>query len=165
MELLNHSTHTMKKIMFKTIFKSLISFETTVLMLISVFGWQCYVRLYYLSILHLILLKNKRLTVSHGKQIMAWQSYKKALLKCQTSGWSVCMPTRPIGKKKQEQEWVSIDLFPFVPSEPAGIQQQHFSLARLPSPNSGPLSPACSDVIVSCKVDADAQPSVHKSSR
>lgn len=71
----------------------------------------------------------------------------------------------PAQSEKEEQERVSIDLLPFVPSEPAGIQQQHFSLTRLPSPNSGPLSPACSDVIVSCRVDADAQLSVHKLSR
>lgn len=50
--------------------------------------------------------------------------------------------------------WGFISLFPFVPSEPAGIQLFFLTLALscLPSPQ---LS--FSDVIVSCPVDADAQ--------
>lgn len=65
----------------------------------------------------------------------------------------------PSEKEEKRAEWSFINLFPFVPSEPAGIQ--HFSLTLslscLPSPNSRPLSLAHSDVIVSCPVDADAQ--------
>lgn len=70
------------------------------------------------------------------------------------------MSTCPV-RMKRKAGWRFIKLFPFVPSEPAGIQ--HFSLtpslSRLPSPNSLPLSLplSLSDVIVSCSVDADAQ--------
>ncbi len=60
-------------------------------------------------------------------------------------------------KEEKRAGWSFINLFPFVPSEPAGIQR--FSLSRLPSPNSVPLSLflSLSDVIVSCPVDADTQ--------
>ena len=64
----------------------------------------------------------------------------------------------PTENEEKRAGWSFINPFPFVPSEPAGIQ--HFSLTLTLSPAFPPptlFSSPLSDVIVSCSVDADAQ--------
>lgn len=64
-------------------------------------------------------------------------------------------------KMKRRAGWSFINLLPFVPSEPAGLQDFSLTLTLdFPPPTlffSTFFSLSLSDVIVSCPVDADAQ--------